>query len=928
MNWTNKMSNLSFSKILGLVLVGVMGSCILHAQIITGRIIDAKTTEPLPFVNVFINNTTLGTVTDQQGYFTLKGIKDPGNYEVVFSFVGYETHKTKVTIAEGAVSVDIITLKPSETELSTIEVTGKRDKQWEKDLRKFKSIFLGTDKLAEDCEIINPWVIDFPKDNVNNRFLAKASAPIGIENKALGYRVIFYLTDFQYDSKAYSIIGNAKFSELKSYDLKEMDMWEENRASSYRQSVHYLFKTILDKRVRAEGFALYKDVNFIDNAITRSSIFNADLGKTVIEYDTASLITATKQADVYKISIKNRMEVHDTKVRAPYRIYQDVFGTVSWISLRNNSVLVSKEGFPLHPEDVIVSGDLSNKRLASMLPLNYKPKGEQKKLDEINGSMFQEQVYVHTDRSYYYPGETIWFKGYVNYATPAWRDSLSSTGYVELIDEEKKTVVYRKTVPIARGVFISEFPLADTLSAKNYYLRAYTNFNRNFGDKHLYTLPIPVLSKQEIIKPISAMEKTSSNNHLSVGLDKNSYKPLGLITLTLQLNQEEQEGNFSMAVVDSRQTESVRFANNIVDGFPLRSVTQENKAEKFPFAVERGITFHGRFLNEKGKPGRASLTVLQLASKQFMTIESDERGHFTVDGPAFHNSASFSIQATDTRGKSYGKVELIETVHAPIGASLQKPYYETAFRTPLADFNQDLRNDARMLEEVLIKSEKEVSIIKRPYGSPDYVIRAKDLNTSYGNLLQTLPGKVPGLVVRDVVNFGEIKRVVYIERSGMTGSLQLPKEVIVTVNDVRLNGTPEEILSSIDPATVESVEVKTGVNVLYGADGGGGIVAVYTNEEVKEIEGRKNFQVLKVKGYSPAAEFEGLRHANPELNTDREDKRSTLYWNPMIRLDKETRKVVLQFYASDSIGPYRVEVEGVLQNGEPVRIVEWIQIEE
>lgn len=53
--------------------------------------------EPLPFANIVIKGTTIGTTTDMNGNFTLK--VDPGNYTVEFSFLGYETQTQNITIA-------------------------------------------------------------------------------------------------------------------------------------------------------------------------------------------------------------------------------------------------------------------------------------------------------------------------------------------------------------------------------------------------------------------------------------------------------------------------------------------------------------------------------------------------------------------------------------------------------------------------------------------------------------------------------------------------------------------------------------------------------------------------------------------------------------------------------------------------------------
>ncbi len=917
--------------------VCVLLSFTVYSQTITGRVRDAKTSEPLPFANVFVNNTTIGAVTDASGYFSLSGIQDPGNYEVVFSFVGYETHKAKVSLSDDVVNLGIISLKSSEIQLAAVEVISKRDKQWEKDLKKFKRVFLGQDKQAAACTIINPWVIDFPKEETGKKFLAKASDPIGIENKALGYLIIFYLTNFQYDAKGYSIAGNARFTELKSHDADELALWEANRMKSYRQSTHYLFKAMIDKRISGEGFRLYRDETYIDNVITRSDNFYADLGKTVFEYDTISLVVPGEQQDTYRITIKGRVEVHDNKEKSSTRIYQDVFGPVSWISLRNNSVLVNKDGFPLRPEEVIVSGDLSYSRVGNMLPLDYKPHRAYEERDKILMENFWEQIYVHTDKGYYYPGERIWFKGYLNYARPAWRDSLSSTVYVELIDRQEKKIVLSKMLPIVEGSFRNDFVVPDSLSAKTYYLRAYSQFNRNFGDDKLYVKPLPILNLKEEVKSGLKEEREEQSDLLSIETNKDRYRPYEKITLTLRLEDEQVKmGNFSVAVLDTKQVVLVKGERTILDDFSVREQRVKTLPIALPFSMEKGITFSGRFFDETGQPQSTMLSVFQLKPPYFAMTQSDVEGAFTVSGLSFYDTVTFSVQAFDDIGRSYGRAEFI----APKAANISFAEREVELEKVSTEFVQRVRTDndlmkgARLLKEVVVESnsieeenQKDYRV-RRSYGKPDYVLKEKDINPSYGNLLQTLPGKVPGLVIREVNNQGEgPKRVVYIERGGRNSSLLFPKQVIVTINDVIVSGAPEDILSSIDPYSVESVEISTRVNVLYGDSGGNGIVSIYTKHGYSPPVVRNSLATLNVPGYASAKEFKSPNYEDELIAKNYLDYRSTLYWNPKVQTDAETGSASVSFFAASRPGIYRIVVEGVTQNGEPIRSVIYTAVE-
>ena len=54
-----------------------------------GRVIDAKTRQPLPGANILLKGTTMGTISNSRGEFNLEGIP-PGRYTVLISVIGYK----------------------------------------------------------------------------------------------------------------------------------------------------------------------------------------------------------------------------------------------------------------------------------------------------------------------------------------------------------------------------------------------------------------------------------------------------------------------------------------------------------------------------------------------------------------------------------------------------------------------------------------------------------------------------------------------------------------------------------------------------------------------------------------------------------------------------------------------------------------------
>lgn len=73
---------------------------------IKGNVTDSKN-EPLPFVNVFIENTYKGTTTNDAGYYELN-VAETKSYDLVFKFLGFKTVKRTVKVDKFPFEVNII----------------------------------------------------------------------------------------------------------------------------------------------------------------------------------------------------------------------------------------------------------------------------------------------------------------------------------------------------------------------------------------------------------------------------------------------------------------------------------------------------------------------------------------------------------------------------------------------------------------------------------------------------------------------------------------------------------------------------------------------------------------------------------------------------------------------------------------------------
>ncbi len=97
---------------------GLAGRIATTTKSISGRVVSAENGQPLPGVNVVIDGTTTGTVTDANGNFSLQTTNQ--NQRLVFSFIGLQTQQVNATDKD---NVDV-ELKNDVTQLSEVVVTG------------------------------------------------------------------------------------------------------------------------------------------------------------------------------------------------------------------------------------------------------------------------------------------------------------------------------------------------------------------------------------------------------------------------------------------------------------------------------------------------------------------------------------------------------------------------------------------------------------------------------------------------------------------------------------------------------------------------------------------------------------------------------------------------------------------------------------
>lgn len=321
----------------------------LFSQELEGIILD-QNNQPLQGANIYFDATTIATISDENGKFSLRSIVN-GNNILVISFIGYQTQYIQNPESN---NVSKIILVESKNILKELIITKDRFTREQK-LKLFKEQFLGKNANAKACSIENENDLFFEYESKSMTLTVSCEKPLVIYNKNLGYKIYYELvnfdvTFFQHTMKSSSVSktfysGLSRFEELnnKSKTLK-------NREKSYQGSILHFFRILASNSWSKKNFLVFKgsyQVNPADNfKVTDSS--------------DSKTVKVTKQ-------IK---EFASKKFVAEFNLLFDK-KEQSKVIFETETFNIDKFGNNSNIESINFSGDFSELKVADMLPLNY-----------------------------------------------------------------------------------------------------------------------------------------------------------------------------------------------------------------------------------------------------------------------------------------------------------------------------------------------------------------------------------------------------------------------------------------------------------------------------------------------------------------------------------------------------------------------------
>jgi hypothetical protein len=376
---------------------------------VTGKVINLYDKKPIEKASVFLSNTTVGSATTNDGSYTLANVKS-GQYELIVSAVGYETF-TKTIIVNQQLNIPYIELTPKTISLNAVVV--KPDPEWQQNYNVFKQEFLGPLENAAQCKILNPDVLNLNFDKKKNILTATSNDYIEIENKTLGYKLRYRLTDFVRNFTTGSLYyqGDTFFIPLEG-SKSQQKRWTKNRLNAYLGSSQHYFRSAIGNQLAQAGFRTMQLIRKPNPQRPPDSLIKVKLrlfgmasmsGNRLIihsndslhywqeknslpklaEYLVAkplrvdSLIKRTDLKGIYALGYKDILYVVYTKKRGntgyvPPTLNAPDYPT-SLMTFTEPYAFFDANGIVANPTSIVFEGKWSTDRIAKLLPYDYDP---------------------------------------------------------------------------------------------------------------------------------------------------------------------------------------------------------------------------------------------------------------------------------------------------------------------------------------------------------------------------------------------------------------------------------------------------------------------------------------------------------------------------------------------------------------------------
>lgn len=253
-------------------------SSLAQETIVRGKVTDAGSGDPLPFVNVVFKGTTIGATTDFDGKFVIRALKPTDS--VVASYIGYRP-RTKA-VRKGVDQVINFQLAEEMTDLQPVIVNAGENPAWEilrgvvrnRDLNDKRKL------NAYEYDVYTKTEVDL--DNITEKFrekkvMKKIAAVLDSVDRIVGEDgtpvLPLFITEgiskFYYRESPQLSTENILYSKINGVGIDDGTMVAQLVGSTFQEYNFYLnWVPIINKNFvspLADGWRLYYDYDLVDS---------------------------------------------------------------------------------------------------------------------------------------------------------------------------------------------------------------------------------------------------------------------------------------------------------------------------------------------------------------------------------------------------------------------------------------------------------------------------------------------------------------------------------------------------------------------------------------------------------------------------------------------------------------------------------------
>ena len=428
---------------------------------------------------------------------------------------------------------------------------------------------------------------------------------------------------------------------------------------------------------------------------------------------------------------------------------------------------------------------------------------------------------------------------------------------------------------------------------------------------------LQIAAKDSEGNPVEGTFSVSITDRKSIQPDSLADNILSNLLLTSDLKGYVEDPAFYFLNQDARTLRSIDYLM-MTHGWRRHKMENVLRTPSLNFTnyIEKGQTISGRIMGFFGaNVKKGPICVLAPKYNIIATTETDEKGQFIVN-TSFRDSTTFLVQARTKKGFA-GVDILMDPPQYPV-ATHKAPYFNGA-TTFMEDYLMNTRDQYYMeggmrvynLKEVTVTAKRERPRSKSIYtgGINTYTVE-EDRLQGYGQTAFDAASRLPSVTI---TNGSEI----HIRNNS--------EPAIIVIDDIVYEDA-SDILKDIQVSDMSSISLLRGADaVILGPRASGGAVVI-TLKDPRNLPARPAQGIITYTplGYSESVEFYHPTYDTPEKkNAQRSDFRSTVYWNPELRLDAEG-KATIEYYTPDSTAPEDIIIEGVDKNGKVCRILQTI----